>query len=91
MTDKPATTPGLDRQKGPIEILCEEIDLRFERELEEPAMLVAFVRMLVNTVEEDQGIRATIAHVTGNPPSEGSSHVLAAAKDTCWGKQLSRI
>ena len=68
------------REKGPVEILCKEIGFRFLPAMESPDMLVAFVRSLVSEVADMRDIQDRIAHVTHQPPSEGSNIVLGTAE-----------
>lgn len=73
-----------EREKGPVELLCEEIGFRFERGMETEAILVAFVGVLIDHVEDmrDMGLRlADITGVIEPRPSEESGDVLSAARD----------
>jgi hypothetical protein len=67
------------RTKGPVRLLCDEIDFPFQQELETTEVFVSFVRMLVSNIEEARCIQAAISHVTGKSPSDGSQIVLDAA------------
>jgi hypothetical protein len=67
-------------EKGPVRILCDEIGFRFDRRLERPDLLVAFVRELVAEVADMREMSARIAHLTGKSPSEASGEVLALAE-----------
>lgn len=77
-----ATGPfGPNPNKGPVEILCKEIDFHFERSMETPQILVAFVARLVSEIASERSMEAAIAHVTGKPPSEKSVGALRLAQD----------
>lgn len=66
-----------ERAQGPIEILCKEIDFRFERHMENDGILVAFVKVLVSQVAHIRDVQANIAGVIGKePPSDDSASVL---------------
>lgn len=67
-----------DRPKGPVELLCKEIGFRFERGMERPEVLAAFVGQLVENIEWGRDISEKIGSLTGNPPSEASGRVLDA-------------
>jgi hypothetical protein len=54
----------MEREKGPVEILCKEIDFRFERHMEAALILVAFVRVLVSEVADIRQMHASIAGIT---------------------------
>lgn len=69
----------MTRQKGPIEILAEEIGFRFERSMERQDILVSFVSVLVGQIAEMRETQARIADLTGNAPSSDSAEVLARA------------
>lgn len=63
--------------KGPIEILCKEIGFRFDKRLESPEMLVAFVKVLVGHVAQMRHIREQLAGVlVDGGPSADSGKVL---------------
>lgn len=68
------------RSKGPVEILCEEIDFHFHRSMETPRILVAFVARLVGEIASERDMQSAIAHVTGKPPSEKSAEALRLAQ-----------
>jgi hypothetical protein len=68
-------------RKGPVEILCEEIDFHFHRSMEAPCILVAFVARLVGEIASERDMQAAISHVTGKPPSEQSAEALRLAQD----------
>jgi hypothetical protein len=72
----------MEREKGPVEILCKEIGFRFGRHMEKPEVLVSFVAVLVGQVADIRGVQASIAEIPGivktsHPaPSEDSAEVL---------------
>jgi hypothetical protein len=74
------------RERGPIEILCEEIDFPWDRRLEREDLLVEFVRGLVAEITEDRELAERIAHLTGKPPSKGSLAVLAVTGEMLAAK-----
>lgn len=65
-----------ERKKGPVEILCDEIGFSFDRRLEQPAVLIAFTRVLVSHIGHIRELSARIAHVTNKTPSDDSAEVL---------------
>src|ERR1700678_1534394 len=73
------TKPTIER--GPVRILCDEIGFRFDERLEQPAVLIAFVRELVREIafEREIGVRSK-GFVVGPGPSEASGEVLALAE-----------
>ena len=68
-----------EREKGPVELLCKEIDFRFEKAMERTEILVAFVEQLVSNIERHRHVQAAIASLTGEAASEASGLVLARA------------
>lgn len=64
------------REEGPVEILCKEIDYRFDRRMETPAMLVAFVRVLVSKIATMRHMQERLTKLTGKAPSAGSADLL---------------
>lgn len=72
-----------ERLKGPVEILCQEIGARFERRMDQDAILVSFVSVLVNEIEEMRDLRERLSSIEGistPAPSSDSAVVLEAAK-----------
>lgn len=66
-----------EREKGPIEILCKEIDFPFDRRLEHPSILVAFVAVLVSSIASMRYTQEKVAEMTGGKmPSADSEAVL---------------
>lgn len=76
----PGPMAGVQRAKGSVQRLCEEIGFKFDRRLERPDVLVAFIGVLVGEVEEMHEMAGRIAPYTGNPPSDASGEVLALAR-----------
>lgn len=71
----------LDRQKGPVEILCKEIGFHFERSMERDDILISFVSVLVEWVAEGRETQERIAHLTKAPPSSDSAEVLRDVRE----------
>lgn len=71
---------SIDHDKGAVRILCDEIGFPFDRRLERKEVLIAFVRELVEEVEDKRLMTGKIAHVLAHKPSEASLEVLALAK-----------
>jgi len=69
------------RVPGPVEILCKEIDFHFDRSMEAPRILVAFVAQLVGEIARERSLEASISEFTGKPPSEKSAEALRLAQD----------
>ncbi len=72
----------MEREKGPIEILCKEIDFRFDRRMEDRAILVAFVGVLVDEIEELHDLRQRIASIVTGETAPPESDFDAALKAT---------
>ncbi|MBL3600660.1 MAG: hypothetical protein JMN25_12465 [gamma proteobacterium endosymbiont of Lamellibrachia anaximandri] len=53
------------KEQGPIEILCEEIDATFTKNMESISILIAFTSVLVSEIEGMVRSAKTIAHLTG--------------------------
>jgi hypothetical protein len=69
----------MEREKGPVEILCKEIDFRFDRRMETNAILVSFVSVLVSEVADIRGMQERICGIAGvleKEPSRDSGEVL---------------
>lgn len=70
-----------ERERGPVEILCSEIDFRFTPAMEADAILIAFVGQLVEHVAGMREMRATIStYAGGKPPSEDSLRAIDSAR-----------
>lgn len=79
------------REEGPIEILCKEIGYRFDTRMEAPAVLVAFVRVLVGQVATMRRMADSLTKFTGNAPSTDSATVLSRVEDMLAGDPRSMI
>lgn len=71
----------LDRKKGAVEILCEEIGFRFDRRMETVEVFTAFVRVLVSHIALMREMQEHLAkHLGADGPAEQSleliSHVM---------------
>lgn len=65
-----------ERKKGPVEILCKEIDFPFQRALENPDLFLAFIKVLVSEVDHLRWITDAVAPMTDKPASAASSVAL---------------
>lgn len=89
----------MNDNKGPIEILCKEIGLQFDKRLESPEMLVAFVSVLVGHVAEMRHIRGVLADalVSGGPSTDSErvlkrvQHMLTASEPPLLIKRAESI
>lgn len=68
-----------DTQGGPVRILCDEIGFTFDRRLERPEVLVAFVRELLIEVQHRHDMAVSISDLTGKKPPEETAQALALA------------
>src|ERR1700676_1019563 len=68
----------MEREKGPVEILCKEIEWRgwFDPRMETDAVLVSFVGVLVGRVAEIRERQVSTAFVSNKPPSADSVSAL---------------
>lgn len=80
-----------ERKKGPVEILCKEIEFPFERRMETVEILVAFVDQLVNEVASTRYLSARISHMTGSKPSDESASALSMAQDMLRAKTREQL
>lgn len=70
-----------EREHGPVEILCREIDFRFTPAMETDAILIAFVGQLIERIADMHEMKASIASHIGTPaPSEDSRRVIDSAR-----------
>lgn len=67
-TDKPAA-PYHKRERGPVELLCQEIGFPWDRRLEREDVFVAFVRELVEAVAHRVDMAGRLSPFTGTAPS----------------------
>ncbi len=79
----------MEREKGPVEILCKEVGFRFGRHLETQPIFVSFVTVLVSQIADIRGMQARIAEIPGivaasHPmPSDDSGEVLRRVQNLC--------
>ncbi|MEO8663491.1 MAG: hypothetical protein ABI693_33860 [Bryobacteraceae bacterium] len=73
---QPIHTPASAYDKGPIEILCKEIGFRFDKGLETPEMLMAFVSVLVAHIAEMRWLKQECVSMGAIAPSADSEEVL---------------
>jgi hypothetical protein len=71
---------SIDREKGPIEILCKEIGFSFDKRIETADMLVAFVAELVGHIAQRHEIAKRIADMCATKPSELADEGLRLAR-----------
>jgi hypothetical protein len=74
---------SMDRERGPVEILCREIGFKFHRSMETEEIFVAFVGVLVEHIDEMRAMQMEIGPLTvsGALPSPESGEMLVAAKE----------
>lgn len=72
-----------DRERGPVEILCEEIGFQYSKDLERTDLFVAFVRVLVGHVERQRWLAEQIAPFSTNKngPSPESAEALRLVRE----------
>lgn len=68
-------------QEGPIEILCKEIGVSFDKKLESVDMLVAFVSVLVSEIEHMRWTDTQCIPMTGKHPTENSAKALTLMRE----------
>lgn len=66
--------------KGPVRLLCDEIGFAFDPRLEQPAVLIAFVRELLSEIEDRREMAVHVVRMGGKAPSEASARVLESAR-----------
>lgn len=66
--------------KGPVRLLCDEIEFPFDPRLERPDVLLAFVGELVEAVGDSRQLAVSIAAYTGALPSADSLWALDVAR-----------
>lgn len=69
-----------DRVKGPVEILCREIEFEWDRRLEREDVFIAFVRELVEEVAQRREIAGQISRLTGVELSDHGGHLVCVAR-----------
>lgn len=73
-----------ERAKGPVELLCKEIDYHFDRHMETTGIYVSFVSVLVSHVADIRGWQdriATIPGVIADAPSNDSAEALRRTEE----------
>lgn len=76
-----STVEAVKREKGPVEILCREINFPWDVRLERSAVLVAFAAELLTEIDGERSVMARVGEMVGTFPSDGSRHAIQAA----WG------
>jgi hypothetical protein len=71
----------MGRQRGPVELLCNEIGFRFRQSMETVQTLRAFTQVLVGEIEEMRHFAAAISDLTGTTPSAESAEAIARASE----------
>lgn len=70
----------LNREQGPIEILCKEIGFRFLRPMETPSTLISFTSVLLSEIEQMCSFSVSVQGLTGKQPSEKSLECIALTR-----------
>ncbi len=72
------------REVGAVEALCREIGFEFDKRMEQPAVLLAFVGVLIDEIADMRALEVMISDIPGvarKSPSEASSTAIQVAKD----------
>jgi len=69
------------KQRGVIQVLCEEIGVNYISSLETDKVLIEFVSVLVGEIEDMIWTSNQIAHLTDNPVSKDASNALKAVQE----------
>jgi hypothetical protein len=69
------------KEKGAVQILCEEIGATYIEKMESVDVLVAFVSVLVDEIDGMMGISRQIQHLTDEKVSVGAEEALKCVKD----------
>lgn len=70
-----------EREKGPVEILCKEIDFRFDPRMETTEIFASFVSVLAETVATMMAWQTKLAEVvTVGQPSDAAVETLARVR-----------
>lgn len=70
-----------ERERGPVEILCKEIDFRFDSRMETTEIFVSFVGVLVETVATMMAWQTKLAEVvTVGQPTDAAVEMLARVR-----------
>lgn len=68
------------REKGPVEILCDEIGFRFDRSMERRDIFISFVGVLIDEIADIRDWKVQLAKFGCEAPSDESGPILAAAR-----------
>lgn len=68
------------KEKGAVQILCEEIGFRFDLSMERDDIFVAFVRVLVDEIERMRELKVALVKMGCKAPSDDSKTVLALVR-----------
>lgn len=71
----------MGRQRGPVELLCNEIGFRFRQSMETVQTLRAFTQVLVGEIEEMRYFATAVSDLTANDPSAKSAEALTKASE----------
>ncbi len=74
----------MDREKGPVEILCREIGYHFDRRMETVPIFVSFVAVLVTQVADIRGMNVQISDLCKDDagrPSDNSGEILRRVRE----------
>ena len=70
----------MDRNQGPIEILCDELGVKFTGDMERINVLTAFVKELLNEIDGMARSDKAISHLTGVEVSDEVGRAIKAVK-----------
>lgn len=70
----------MGRQRGPVELLCNEVGFRFRPQMETVQMLAAFADVLLDVIDGMRSMEVAISRLTGKTPSLASGEALTLAK-----------
>jgi hypothetical protein len=74
----------IERERGPVEILCKEIEFRFDLSMETLPIFTMFVDHLVDEIEDMRSMRERLSSIPGvltGPPSPDSGEVLYRVRE----------
>jgi hypothetical protein len=71
----------LPPKEGPIELLCKEIGIEFDKKLETVDMVVAFVSVLVSEIAHLRWIDEKCGPKTGKPPTDNSAKAILLMRE----------
>lgn len=70
----------MKRDKGAIEILCDEIGVDFINSYESPSVLISYISVLIDEIKDMYFIDKMLEKVGGKPPSSDSKKMLSQAE-----------